>query len=229
MSVQKWLDGLNGFFFPTKSKQSVLIWLTQLENLPWDLTTFSALYACILVYERLHAPSNTGLFIPQTMRWQGGTGVLVDEIKKKLLSLGVTIKEDSPVELVNHGDDEVEIKFKDDDNSLKADYAVFAMSPPAVENNIKFEPDLLPEYHTLNKAMGQWSDPAYNIVLQFPSRFWVEDEGEKYKNYLPSPLKFDDPHKPGSKYSRCFGAVMDLTPKDSDKGMPNVIWLFMTT
>lgn len=219
MSVQQYLDSLPSPIFPKESKKSVLVWLTQLENLPWDLKKFSALYACVLVYQRLHAPSNTGKLIPQTMRWQGGTGVLIEALKKKLVELGVDIREESPVRHVKHGDDFVEVTVKKDsgDEVIKADYAVFAMSPPAVGKNIEFEPKLPDEYNELNKVMEEWSDPAYNIVLKFPSRFWVKDEGPKYKNYLPSPLGLADPHK-GGKFARCFGAVMDLTPADSPNG-----------
>lgn len=220
MSVSDWLDGLH---FLKPSKESVLVWLSQMENLPWDLTTISALYACVLVYVRLHAPSDTGKLIPQTFRWEGGTGVLVQALRKKLAKLGVYTFEQHPASKVKYDDNGVTITFKGQDTELKAQQAVFAVAPCALAKNVEFEPALPQEYTDLNNAMKPWSDPAYNVVLTFESTFWKTNE--KQKNYLPSPLGQRDPHSwgpnPVPEKDRVFGAVMDLTPAKSKKGTKN--------
>lgn len=228
------------------NEESALVWLSQLENLPWDLEEISALYAVVLVYIRLRAPSDTGKIIPRTFRWEGGTGALVQALKTKLEILGVEILEDHPVWNVVYNGNSVTIQTKGKKDIIRGKKAVFAISPWAIskqeinfkrngdEHNAESDPsddhsgegglpdkhigvcELPAEYIGLNNAMKAWSDPAYNIVLTFKTAFW--NSGNKYKNYLPSPLKRNNPHKLVEKKDRCFGAVMDLTPASSSKG-----------
>lgn len=150
------------------------------------------------------------------MRWEGGTGVLVDAIVKKLKEMGVTILDHSPVKKVTYTSSSAIVSIKNG-NDIEGRVVVFACAPPVLRH-VEFEPELPPEYISLNEAMQPWSDPGYNIVLTFEKNFWKKNDLQK--NYLPSPLGHRDPHasKHVAEEDRCFGAVMDLTPAKSSKG-----------
>eukprot|EP01127_Copromyxa_protea_P004275 TRINITY_DN14156_c0_g1_i1.p1 TRINITY_DN14156_c0_g1~~TRINITY_DN14156_c0_g1_i1.p1 ORF type:complete len:972 (+),score=219.29 TRINITY_DN14156_c0_g1_i1:27-2918(+) len=213
--LQTWLDNLS-FFHSAESKQTVLVWLAILENLPWDLSLLSTLYCSILVYSRMSNPTQTGKVVPQILRWEGGTGVLIESLREKLLSFEkdgkkqVTIIEYSPVSLVEYSDNGVTVTLTED--IVHASAAIFAVSPRAVKN-IAFDPPLPQKYHTANSAMQGWADPSFNIVLTFQSQFWAPIA--KQMNFLPSPVDHPNPHHPTADLQLTdytLGAIMDLTP-----------------
>jgi hypothetical protein len=191
-----------------------------MENLPWDLTKLSALYVAVTVYQRLSNPTHSGKIIPQTLRWEGGTGHLVEALRRRLAEHRVEILEKSPVESVDYDGETVSVTISSPSGSNKiisGRLAVFAISP-SVTGKIKFHPPLPSPLQNANASVLTWDDPALNVLLTFDQNFWKTKNLQT--NYLPSPIGRVDPHCGKiPKEDRCFGAIMDLTPVHSRKGM----------
>lgn len=200
ISLQAWLDKQDGFLDTAGGKRAVLEWFALMENMPWDLSNLSLLFACVMVYQRLSNITMTGFLLPKTLRWEGGTGVFVQKIVDKLLATGlVQFRTQSPVRTIAQSGDGVTVGS--DKTTVQARHVIVATSFQAAAA-IGYQPDLPADARGLLTGQRIWNDPAVNIVLKF-TRDW--DPG---LTVLP-----DLNTQPNDK--GVFGPVMNLTPAQS--------------
>jgi monoamine oxidase len=203
LSLEDWLNQQDGFLSNDESRKGVGDWFLLLENQPTDLSKISTLFAAVMVYQRLSNITETGLIIPCSLRWEGGTGVFIDAIVKKLTETGlVKIINDSQVYTITQS--KYKITITSEKEQVTAKYAIVSTSMLNV-NLISFRPPLDIKYVKMNQSIQCWNDAAFNIILVF-KRDWKPG-----LTILPSTDNFS--------LKGIFGAVMNLTmQKENDDG-----------
>jgi monoamine oxidase len=232
ISLQQWLDQQSGFLEDQSAKTSVFQWFAMMENEPWDLSRMSTLFAANMIYQRLRKFNETGRLFPQNMRWEGGTGIFVQAIIRKLQSQGVSLRENSWVEKITYsssgtndavGTTEVLYHSSPGETTIKCKYVVVATSP-LVAAQIKYSPALPSNVMNLNGSIAAWDDPAYNVVLGFKSKLWIAYDRQRI--FLPNPSGMPDPNSSSPSVAKeaagqVFGVIFDLSPNAlTDIGSP---------
>jgi hypothetical protein len=154
VNLESWVDQYAHLAFkPANAKQAVIDWFFQIENYPSDISKLSTYFAAKSVFVRLSNITQTGLIVPQIMRWEDGTGAVTTKMLNKIESFGGQIQFHRQVQSIHQDDNGATLQVKvlggdtEQVETWQSSYVVVATALTNAMNSITYQPPL-PEKYT---------------------------------------------------------------------------------
>lgn len=200
----------------SRSKQAVRDWFWLWENInstnPMSISSMSALACGQFFYQRTRLLSAEGLYTLGVFRWDNGTGVLTDAIKKYIETKGGKVVMNSPVISIDYTDP-VSINVTIQNGTSYTTKRVVVASSLTAASNIIYNPPLPSAHRNLFQSIVPIDSGSVQVFLTW--------KGLLAKWYFPFSAVLPQPSDQPS--VGMYGEIFEVTPLSSTDGVFRIV------